>query len=174
MGKAKPAPPPTARPQTETTQVSHPTVPGHVEHVERTCDTLSTMLRRNQLPRRAYAAGERYRNSYDTLLQAAGGAMDFERARGGSIPGQPPGFAQIEASRAIAQAREKLYARDYLVVHRVCALGHSLGDLDALFDDKREAGRALRRGLRELANLWWPDSGQHQIRSFSDFTATTS
>ena len=141
---------------------------GHgIDRVSKVFDQLALMFKRKQLSARQFQAGERLQIAADTVYGQAGGAMDFERGRGGTVPGQPPALPYLVASETLSQAKLKLYPRDYATVYRVCVEGAKVDACAELFGhDNREAGRALRRGLDELASLWWPMNTSKPVPRF--------
>lgn len=152
-------------PQTERSYVSHPTLPGHVEMVSRVVDTLSAMLKRRQLGKREYQAADHYRTAFATLGGAMGGSMDFDRARGGSTPGSPPGPHMLIASDTVDQVKAMLYPRDYAVVYRVCALGMSIEETtEQLYGNpstrsqRDDCSGRLRASLEAMADRWFPEN----------------
>jgi hypothetical protein len=169
----------TAAPLTETARVSHPRLEGdytpHIETVRRVVDTLAVMLRRKHLREREYLAGDHYRTCFETLYGATGGALDFDRPRGGSTPGQPPAPHYMLASEVVRNVTKFLYPKDFAVVHRVCALGMSIEQAAGqLYDPvtratKEDCGRRLREGLSQMADWWYPENRGRggNMRSFS-------
>lgn len=165
----------TAEPITETVKVSHPRLEGHIEIVQRVMDTLSTMLKRKQLKEREYLAGDRIRSAQEKLYGSPGGAMDFERVRGGGLPGAAPAISYLIAADIMAETKRYLYPQDYAVVHRICALGMTIEQTAAhLYKPARRAqredcGRRLREGLAQMADRWFPEHRGRggNMRSFS-------
>lgn len=155
---------------TEPTVVSSPTVPGATESVQRVVDTLYSLFRRKQIEEAEYLAGERYRMALQRLEGSVGGVMDFERARGGSSPGQPPAPAYLQAAEVVSSVRKGLYPKDYAIVYRVCALGMSIEEAAFNLPDqyerdptgrptraaREECGKRLRSGLSEMRDWWFP------------------
>lgn len=142
--------------------VSHPTVSGAVEQVQRVIDPIESMWRRHQLAdrrqpytgRRRYTAAVLFRNAHERLNGSAGGAMDFERARGGGLPGQPPAMPYMTAAER-ANAVNKLYELDRQIIVMVVGEGHTLDDTaKAMGEKKEEIGARLRRSLDELADAY--------------------
>ena len=77
---------PSARPRTVPTSVSHPTVPGLSEQVERVFDTLDHMRQAGQLSPRQLEAAETFRVAFQTVGRSIGGVMDFDRIRAACRP----------------------------------------------------------------------------------------
>ena len=168
----------TGAPRTEMVNVASPTVPGATERLSRVVDTLHVMLRRDQISERQYWAGERYRTSLEKLGSSPGGAMDFERPRGGSLPGSPPSPAMLYASDDVHQAENRLYRWDFEVVHLICGVGMTIEEAAAnLYGSgvdgkpfrqcREDCGRRLREGLRQLADLWFPEQSGEGARTRS-------
>jgi len=121
-------------------------------------DPVVAMLKRRQITSDQFQAAERLQLAYETVHGQAGGAMDFERSRGSGLPGKMPAPPYMVASETLRLAKMWLYPRDYAVVHRVCIQGIKVSDCAQLFgpgkEGKLEAGRALKRGLTQLAEKW--------------------
>lgn len=161
--------PATARPRTETAEVSAPMTAGKIDRVERVVDTLTSMFNRRQISQLQYSAGDRYRMAFERLSGSAGGALDFDRARGSvGTPSQGPALQYSIASDICNDAKLKLYPIDFAVVHRVCVLGLSLEQAaKQLYEGRadvpwpaylRRAGMRFREGLDQLGDMWWPDA----------------
>jgi len=154
---------PSARPRTEAVNVASPTVSGATDHVQRVIDPLMAMFKRRQIGERDYMAGDRYRLAYETLYGATGGVGDYERSRGGSLPGQPPAPSYLVAADLVSEVRHFLYPKDYAVVYRICVLGLTIKEAsEQLYQDRptraqeEDCGRRLREGLSQLADRWFP------------------
>jgi hypothetical protein len=168
--KRKTHKPTLARARTETAEVSHPRVAGKTEYVVRVMDTLQTMFNRRQITQLQFGAGDRYRTAHDMTSGSAGGAMDFERARGSSGIAPTPALTFLLAAETVSEARRYLYPKDFAIVHRVCVQGFTIEQTakqlyDQQYDGKwqtylTEAGRKFRAGLDALADRWWPDAKQ--------------
>lgn len=121
-------------------------------------DSIVAMQKRGQITADQFEAAEKLRIAYDTVHGQAGNAMDFDRSRGGGVPGRMPAQPYMLACEVLRVAKFRLYPRDYAVVFRVCIQGIRVADCGELFgqgrEGKLEAGRALKRGLSELADLW--------------------
>lgn len=159
---------PTARPRTERDEVDHPRLAGMTERVDRVTDTLTSMFNRRQISQLQYGAGDRYRMAHEMTSASSGGSMDFDRARGSSGMSPTPALTFLLAAETVSQARMKLYAKDFAMVHRVCVVGLTIEQAarqlyDAKWDGEwpaylREAGRKFRAGLDQMADMWWPDA----------------
>lgn len=121
-------------------------------------DPLVAMQKKGQITADQYLAAQRIQFAYETVYGQAGGAMDFDRARGGGNPGAGPAQFYMVASESLRLAKLWLYPRDHAVVYRVCIQGLRVADCANLFGEgkeaKLEAGRSLKRGLSELARRW--------------------
>lgn len=158
----------TARPTTETAEVSHPTVTGHTQYVDRVTDTLTSMYNRRQLTQLQFAAGDRYRMSHEMTTASSGGAMDFDRARGSSGPSQGISLTYMIAADCCRDAKLKLYPNHFALVHRICVIGLTIeAAAKQLYDERydgpwppylKNAGYNFRQALDKLAEMWWPDS----------------
>lgn len=154
-----------ARAKTEKTDVASPTVPNQTEYVDRVIDLLAQMFGRGDISQIQFAAGDRYRTSFETLSASAGGAGDFDRVRGAGVP-DGLGISYVRAARSVSDARLKiLYPRDYAVLHRVCVEGKtfeqvardlSSSDLGVSFY-RKEISYMFKSALSQLAAAWWPD-----------------
>jgi hypothetical protein len=78
-----------ARTPTRSVSVSHPTLGGLTERVERVVDTLDSMLKAGprHLDTRQWQAAQIFRSAYEVLEGAVGNTMDFDRIRGAGLPG---------------------------------------------------------------------------------------
>jgi TolB-like protein len=76
-----------ARTPTRSVSVSHPTLGGPTERVERVVDTLDSMLKAGprHLTIRQWQAGQIFRSAYEVLEGAVGNTMDFDRIRGETV-----------------------------------------------------------------------------------------
>jgi hypothetical protein len=156
-----------ARKRKEIDQHAHPKViEGYVHNpygngtnvVYKIWDPLVAMQKKGQITADQYEAAQRLQFAYETVYGQAGGAMDFDRARGGGSPGAGPAQFYMVASETLRLAKTWLYPRDHAVVYRICIQGMKVADCANLFGEgkeaKLEAGRALKRGLSELARRW--------------------
>jgi hypothetical protein len=77
-----------ARTPTRSVSVSHPTLGGLTERVERVVDTLDSMLKAGprHLTIRQWQAAQIFRSAYEVLEGAVGNTMDFDRIRGAVWP----------------------------------------------------------------------------------------
>lgn len=153
----------------DTAVVDHPRLAGYTETVRRVTDTLSAMFKRKQLTKTEYQAGVRIQEAFDTLTAGPGGAMDFDRVRGGSAPGSPPSPPQIDASQLLDRVRSTLYAQDWAVVLRICGQGMSIEETtENLYGkpttraQRDDCGRRLKEGLRQMADRWFPRERSEQ------------
>jgi hypothetical protein len=147
--------PRTAAPKTSKVYVASPTVPGAREEVQRVVHSLEQMHRSKQIGDRLFQAGQMFRAAYDAVLSQMGGAMDFDRVRGGGSPGKPFADVYLDASGRLNGAQAKLYKRDYIILVAVAAEGHSVKSVAEQFGMAyRDCGFCLRSALGELANLW--------------------
>jgi hypothetical protein len=96
--------------------------------VERVVDTLDSMLKAGprHLTIRQWQAGQIFRSAYEVLEGAVGNTMDFDRIRGGGLPGSPPPPRRLFASDRIAEAKDMLYDGDYCIIEKIAGIGYSL------------------------------------------------
>lgn len=172
-----------AAPKVEIAKVVHPRLAGCIEIVQRVVDTLDAMRKRRHLSEREYQAADHYRTCWDTVHGSVGGVMDFDRPRGGALPGQPPAPRYLLASEVCSEARRYLYPQDYAVVHRVCALGMSVEEtamhlyqINPTRPQKEDCGRRLREGLAQMADRWFPEhrGRGNRMRSHVEERATAT
>ena len=136
---------PSARPRTVPASVSHPTVPGLSEQVERVFDTLDHMRQAGQLSP-ATARGRRdLPHCLPDRRSFIGGVMDFDRIRAG-VPSTTPHLAELIAADLLREAQRILYHRDYPIVVAVVGHGQTLREV---------AGGTFALAAR----LQWPASG---------------
>jgi hypothetical protein len=144
-----------ARQRTRTVNVASPSVPGAVESFKRAVDVLDYFWSRKRLGEQEYNAGLRYQIAWERVTASAGGAMDFEKARGGSVPGGPLTAAYMEAAATIAEARKALEPDELAIVHRVIGLNYNLTDVAGQLELHRTTVSAwLRRALGKLSDYW--------------------
>ncbi len=155
----------TAAPKTTPDRVDHPRLAGLVETVHRVTDTLVAMFKRKQLSEREFMAADRIRMAQEKLYGAAGGAMDFDRIRGGGSPSAGPQDSYLAAAETMREIKHLLYPKDYAVVLRVCAKGMTVEQAAAnLYQEnptraeKEDCGRRLREGLTQMADKWFPEN----------------
>lgn len=164
---------PSARPKLVDAVVDSPTVPGAVERLKRVVDTIETMHKRRQLGcskdeilravenERGYRAAIRLRSAHAILYGSIGGAMDFDRVRGGGTTGAPPPMPYMEAAEVMRVSKQKLRALDYRVLQVVVCDGHTIEEAsekirgNAERANREDIGAALRRGLFDLAEMWF-------------------
>jgi hypothetical protein len=98
-----------ARTPTRTVSVSHPTLGGLTERVERVVDTLDSILKAGprHLTIRQWQAAQIFRSAYEVLEGAVGNTMDFDRIRGGGLPGSPPPPRRLFALLGLLRARSQ-------------------------------------------------------------------
>lgn len=156
---------PSGAPKTNTDKVDHPRLAGLVETVHRVTDTLVAMFKRKQLTEREFLAADRIRTAQEKLYGAAGGAMNFDRIRGGGSPSAGPQDSYLAAAETMRDLKHLLYPKDYGVVLRVCAKGMTVEQATAnLYQqnptraEKEDCGRRLREGLTQLADKWFPEN----------------
>jgi hypothetical protein len=75
---------------------------------------------------RQWQAAQIFRSAYEILAGACGGSMDFDRVRGGGLPGQPFGERLLHAANRVNEARGMLYAGDYRIITSIAGEGHSI------------------------------------------------
>jgi hypothetical protein len=138
-------------------------------------DTLDSMLRAGpkHLTVRQWQAGQIFRSAYETLSGACGGSMDFDRVRGGGVPGQPFGERQLHAGNRMNEAQRVLYSEDMLIIEGIGGLGESIDKCASRFygrqaskADKTKVGDRLRIGLEKLAESWVPEAKKQPMRTW--------
>jgi hypothetical protein len=159
-----------ARPKTESVDVVVPSLEGKTdqsvtETTERVVDLLTQMYNRKDISQVQFAAGDRYRTSFEMLSASSGGAGDFDRVRAGGSGGGMA-ISMVAAAEDVRETKLKiLYIRDYAVMHRVCVQGKTFdkvaqelsgGDLGIKFD-RREIAYMFKSALSQMAAYWWPD-----------------
>lgn len=159
---------PSARARTKIVEVSHPTVAGHTERVHRVVNGLEAMYRAKLFGREPLAARRRYeaaviwRGAWDRISSSVGGAMDFDRIRGPSLPGEAPAVPYLMAAERLREARGAMYAADHRIATLVLGEGYTVADVARMIHGSpikkvkvEEVGTRLRAGLDELADLWF-------------------
>lgn len=146
------------------TYVASLTTPGLREELSAAVDTVQALYRRRQLSERAWLAVEDYRRAYDTIAARLGGAMDFERVRGGGMAGYSD--RELAASEKLNHAAKVLGMIDGRVVDLIVGQNRSLEEVARMIcgpDEKTDRaggracnhiGRRLRESLELLADHW--------------------
>ena len=141
--------------------VSSPMQPGQRELVERVIDPIDAMFSRKQITERQNTAADIYRKAWSTIYGSIGGSMDFDRVRGGGMPGKPPATPFMNACERLGEAKRWLYARDHRVLELIAGHGYSIGESADMIAgrlasrlEREDVGRHLRDGLNELADRW--------------------
>lgn len=141
--------------------MSSPTVPGAVENVERVVVRGGCEFLRKKFPRE-YRAAERVSDAWTIVYGQAGGAMDFDRARGPGTPGAPPEPKYLSAASDLREIVRCLYPLQANVVLLVAGACLTVDQAAAMIYGRspsrpmrEEIGRQLRYGLGRLAEQWW-------------------
>jgi hypothetical protein len=135
-------------------------------------DPLDGMLRSHQIVLRQWQAAQIFRAAWDVLVGSIGGAMDFDRVRGGGLPGAPPGPRQMYAASKINEAQGWLYDEDWPIVAMVVADGMTLERVAHKLlghcskADRTALGNRLRASLTALASHWVPEATKQPMRSW--------
>lgn len=171
--RTKPPPAPSAREKTVTRQVAHPEL-HFTEAVEYVRSPVDYLRGKQKLDPYQVAAAEKYRGAWELLQSSPGGAMDFERVRGGGAPGSPPAVALLAAADILAEAAEVL-GRHVLVIDASVGFGYSVAETAARLyrkvpsrSDIEFIGRLIRECLSMLAVKWGQGKNtksQHRILS---------
>lgn len=155
----------TARPKTHLVQVSSPTVPGAVEHIEKNINTIEHLHKRKHIDSHCYHAAEKMRHAFETIYGQAGGGMNFDKAGGPGVPGQPPLPSCMAAAETLNFAKRVLYPLDHRVVFVVACEGETIENTAGIIfgnpptrSEKEQVGNRLREGLRQLADHWYGGS----------------
>lgn len=165
---------PSARPKTKLVTVASPTVPGAVEHVERVIDRGDVINFLQKKFPREHRAAERIRSAWEIVHGQAGNVMDFDRARGGVLPGSPPLQHALRASGDLLEAKKVLYHEDYRIVMLIagegCPISTAAGIVHRRTANRGEieqVGRQFRAALGRLADHWW--GGVHAHEEYRPF-----
>jgi hypothetical protein len=164
---------PSARAPTGRVNVSHPTLPGFTERVERVIDPIDHLYRAHRLDVRQFEAAQIFRRAYESLDKGVGGVMDFDRIRAPRFPAATPAAYQLYASERLREARGKLYEQDYPILELIAGQGRSLQQTATIMlgkapskDERTKIGDRLRCALNELARIWIPEARNGQTRSW--------
>jgi hypothetical protein len=125
-------------------------------------DTLDSMLKAGprHLTIRQWQAAQIFRSAYEVLEGAVGNTMDFDRIRGGGLPGSPPPPRRLFAADRLAEAEVILYVGDYCIIEKIAGIGYSLercaGELLGHHPSKLDRTRIGDRGLSLPCSPPWP------------------
>jgi hypothetical protein len=152
-----------------------------IDRVDRVIDTIDAMFARRQIDGQQKRAADTYRDAFDVVVGAGlGGAMDFDRVRGGGSPGAPPGPAAMVAAQTLDDAKKTLGTMDSAIVELVVGRGYSIEQAAARVlsstatkkslsvRDTEFVGKRMRDALSALAEHWHPVSRKTHIRSFME------
>ena len=159
--------PQTARHQTAMADVSHPTLAGFTERVERVVDTLARLHKQKYIPERSYLAAERYKAAHEVIYSSMGGSMDFERIGGSSNgSGRTPALTYMIAAELLRLTKKSLLPGEYTVMHLICAEGWSIDSCARKIYHipsnekvprvkRRITSERLKCALKQMADAWF-------------------
>jgi hypothetical protein len=159
----------------------------YVGHITRTRSAIDRLTGKNRLDRQQAAAADTYRAAFETLHATLGGAMDFDRVRGGGSGYRSPPDAALAASETLKRARDILGIQATIIVEQIVCHGHSVEACARLVfsypegqtvkaRDANHVGRILREGLTQLGLRWHPNPRRGQTRTWrpADSRATAN
>jgi hypothetical protein len=143
----------------------------------RTVPSVNRLKGKNKLDARQAHAAEEYRDAYETIRTSLGGAMDFDRVRGGG-GSVAPAEAALIAGEKLRKVKAIVGQRAILIVEHIVCQGRTVeecarimyGYVDGQATSSRDVnyvGRALREALSEMANAWHPIQKRQPIRGMS-------
>lgn len=148
-----------------------------VGNISRVIPSTERLSGKNKLDRSQRLAAEHYRDAFETARSQLGGAMDFNRPRGGGF--SPTGFAEttLIASQILKQARDLLGARTIIIVEQIVCEGRTAQECARLVygyndgqtvvsRDTNHVARVLREALTEIGQLWFPTNTRHRMRTY--------
>jgi hypothetical protein len=106
-----------ARQRTRTIYVSSPDNDGTRNMVQRVVDTIDFLWNRKKINDQEHAAALKYRAAWDMIQSTVGGVMDFERARGGGVPGGMIAPQYLEAADTIKHVVQSSRFADSNLAH---------------------------------------------------------
>lgn len=148
----------------------------YVGQITRTRSAVDRLTGKNRLDRQQVEAADTYRTAFETMHASLGGAMDFNRVRGGGGCKSPP-QAAAEASEKLKQARGVLGIQATIIVEQVICFGHTTEATARLVfsylegqtvkaRDVNHVGRVLREGLTQLGLRWHPNPSRRPMRTW--------
>jgi hypothetical protein len=162
-----------ARQRTRTDYVASPDNRGTRKSVQRVVDTLDFLWTRKKINDHEHNAAQRYRSAWDKIQSTVGGAMDFERARGGGMPGGLIAQPYLAAADEIRQVRVTLGGEDFQIVHRIAGLCYTIQDVAGQMGGTRQAiSSRLKKALGRLADFWemgkrWEGAQRRRLRIYA-------
>lgn len=154
------------RPKLGTTEVDNPyfapehregrtnpkTIPGVINIHESAVETLYAKRLLNSAQKRA---ADKFRGYWETMGGKGASAIDYSKdvVDGGKSP-QDISDHQWQAGEELRRCFEKLKARDYDLVAKVCGQGFGLAEVGATKRQRHTAADNLRAALDDLADMW--------------------
>jgi hypothetical protein len=149
----------------------------YVGQMARTLSGVDRLTGKNKLGRQQVLAAETYRMAFETMHATLGGAMDFDRVRGGSGGSKSPPEAVLAASETLRHARAVLGIQATVIVEQIVCHGHTAeatarlvcGYLEGQKVKARDAnyvGRIVREGLTQLGLRWHPNPSRQPMRTW--------
>ena len=144
-----------ARQRMRTDYVASPNNRGTRNMVQRVVNSLDFLWTRGKLNEHEYNAALRYQAAWECIHSSIGGQIDFERARGGGMPGGSLASAHLAAAGTIKEARKVLGEEEFAIVHRVVALNYAILDVaDKLGRNRKTISAHLKKALSKLVDFW--------------------
>ncbi len=148
-----------------------------VGNLLRTVPSVNRLKGKNKLDARQANAADEYRDAYEAIRLSLGGAMDFDRVRGGGGPVAPAEAALI-AGEKLRKVKAVVGQRAILIVEHIVCHGRTVEECARIMygyqdgqatgsRDVNYVGRALREALSEIANAWHPIQKRQPIRGIS-------
>jgi len=164
-------------------QKKHRTAAPPVEFVgviSRVVSSTERLTGKNKLDRQQRLAADKYRTAFETLQSPLGGAMDYDRIRGGGGSFTGPAEAMMIAGQTLKAARNLLGARTTVVVDQIVCHGKTAEECARLLygymdpekvasRDTNHVGRLLREALTQLGQHWFPDNTSRRLRTYRPF-----
>lgn len=159
------------------TQVHSPTIRGGIDYVGRAFDPIEELrlgrkTRDGQEPpkitKQEYNVAKAFRRSFDVMSASLGGAMDFDRVRGGSAGSRALSEAECEASEQMRQISRIAGKAGVDIMESVIGFGHSIEQCAAQRygvtetmrprkEDTEHVERSLIEALQAVAAVWYPE-----------------
>lgn len=149
----------------------------YVGQITRSRSAVDRLTGKNRLDRQQVEAADTYRTAFETMHASLGGAMDFNRVRGGGGGSKSPSEAALVATETLKRARGVLGIQATIIIEQIVCHGHTAEACARLVfsysegqivkaRDVNHVGRILREGLTQLGLRWHPNPSRGRTQTW--------